>query len=92
MNFLSEHVDPVTPLPPVFTNDDQYFVEVLLDKRVRKLGRRTIEEYLVRWKGYGPDDDSWVVADNIEDSLIIQEYEQTHKSCSITISTSQYYS
>jgi len=71
-----DHVH-VAPAPPVFEDDDQYYVEMLLDKRVRKAGRHTHVEYLVRWKDYGPQDDSWVVASNIEDSLIAA-YEATH--------------
>lgn len=52
-------------------------MERLLDKRVLRAGRRSVIQYLVRWQGYGPDDDSWVAASNIEQSLI-DEYEATH--------------
>jgi hypothetical protein len=71
-----DHVH-VAPAPPVFADDDQYYVDMLLDKRVRKAGRHTHVEYLVRWKDYGPQDDSWVHASNIENSLIA-DYEATH--------------
>jgi len=54
-----DHV-PTAPLPAVYENDDQYYVEALLDKRVTYASRRTTIQYLVRWKGYGPEDDQWV--------------------------------
>lgn len=71
-----DHV-PTAPLPAVYENDDQYYVEALLDKRVTHAGRRTTIQYLVRWKGYGPEDDQWVAASNIEKSLI-DAYNATH--------------
>jgi len=68
---------PAAPPPPVYENDDQYYVEALLDKRVTTVGRRSVVQYLVRWKGYGADDDQWVAASNIGKSLISQ-YESSH--------------
>ncbi|CUA68987.1 Transposon Tf2-12 polyprotein [Rhizoctonia solani] len=48
--------DPV-PLPPVVTKDgeEEYIVERILDSRKR--GRRL--EYYVKWKGYGPEENTW---------------------------------
>ena len=68
------HVDiTVFRPPPVVPEDNQYLVEALLDKRV---SRRRVE-YLVRWKGYGPEEDMWRPASDIEQSLI-NEYEASH--------------
>jgi hypothetical protein len=39
----------------------EYLVDKLLDSRFR----RSIREYLVRWRGYGPAFDSWIPASNI---------------------------
>ena len=50
----------------------QYLVERLLNHRLKK-GCKTKLEFLVRWKGYGPESDSWEPRVNIEGSLI-QEY------------------
>jgi hypothetical protein len=73
-----DHPDPHNCPPPVVPEDNQYRVEALTDKRVRRVGRnRYITQYLVRWKGYGCDEDSWVNAKDIESSLIA-EYESTH--------------
>jgi len=68
------HVDTtVFHPPPVVSDDEQYLVETLLDKRVC----RGHTQYLVRWKGYGPEDDLWRPASDIEQSLI-RDYEASH--------------
>jgi transposase InsO family protein len=71
---FTTHEDTMTVHPPpVLPDDDQYLVEALLDKRISR-GR---VEYLVRWKGYGPEEDMWRPASDIEQSLI-DEYEASH--------------
>jgi hypothetical protein len=68
------HVDTaVYHPPPIVPDDNQYLVETLLDKRISR-GR---VEYLVRWQGYGPEDDMWRPARDIEQSLI-DAYEASH--------------
>ena len=51
--FYSEEFVPVH-----VTKQTTYKIDKILDKRVR----RGILEYLVRWRGYGEDFDSWVPA------------------------------
>jgi hypothetical protein len=77
-------VDPVFPehrLPPppmpIIPGDNQYLVDMLLDKRTRKIGRQNVVEYLVRWQNCKAENDEWVRESNIEDSLIA-DYESTH--------------
>jgi hypothetical protein len=71
-----DHKDAAPP-GPVVQEDDQYLVNQLLDKRRVRYGNKEIIQYLVRWEGYGPQDDTWVAASDIEDSLK-QAYEATH--------------
>jgi len=37
-----------------------------IDKILATMVRRGIREYLVRWKGYGPDFDSWINAASVK--------------------------
>jgi hypothetical protein len=51
---------------PIFEDDNQWRVETLLAKRVV----RGTTQYLVRWEGFGPEDDSWVPSRDISKDLI----------------------
>lgn len=65
------------PVQPAVAEDNQWYVESLLDKGYRKHHGRRMVHYLVRWKGFGPEDDSWIPHTAIEQSLI-DEYETSH--------------
>ena len=43
----------------VIDGEDEYEVEKLLQKRSIRRGRGWSTQYLVRWLGYGPEDDTW---------------------------------
>lgn len=50
------------------TNDEKlYEVEKILD-------HRTTQSYLIRWKNYGPEEDSWVSAENMNCRKILKQY------------------
>jgi hypothetical protein len=71
------HPNVLSRPPPVDAEEDRFFVDSLLDKRQRKRGRGVSVEYLVRWRGYGPEDDMWINAKQIDDDLIA-DYEASH--------------
>ena len=56
------------------TNDSKsYELERVLDKRVSPRGS---VKYLVRWKGYGPEEDVWKSVKELENAKeLIEEYE-----------------
>lgn len=52
---------------------DIYEVEKLIDDK--KMGK--IRYFLVRWKGYGPSDDTWERESNLKCAAILKKYLQT---------------
>jgi hypothetical protein len=71
------HPSVLSRPPPVDAEEDRFFVDSLLDKRQRKRGRGVSIEYLVRWRGYGPEDDMWINVKQIDDNLVA-DYESSH--------------
>jgi hypothetical protein len=72
---------PTPDHPPAIDDGahaDQWLVEKLLDRRIRRYGRnrKEVTQYLVQWKGYGAEHNQWVREDDISvDS--IKEYKQS---------------
>ncbi|KAK2684416.1 hypothetical protein QWA68_016660 [Fusarium oxysporum] len=57
---------------PTIEDQDQFEVEALLARR-----KESMTEYLVQWKGYPDEENSWVAQDNISTELVV-EYERNH--------------
>ncbi|CAJ0946555.1 unnamed protein product [Ranitomeya imitator] len=65
-SLLRRYVAPVVPsidppAPVLVEGELEYIVEKILDSRV---SRRKLQ-YLVKWKGYGQEDNSWVFASDV---------------------------
>jgi transposase InsO family protein len=71
------HRPSLTRPPPVNEDENRFKVDRLLDKRTRRYGRGQRVEYLVRWLGYGPEDDTWEPMANV-DSDLIADFEASH--------------
>jgi hypothetical protein len=61
------------PEPQVVDNEPWYEVEKILADRTRKRGRRKIQEFLIKWKGYDSIHNSWEPKANISKPAL-QEY------------------
>ncbi|KAJ3492390.1 hypothetical protein NLI96_g66 [Meripilus lineatus] len=67
--------DRAHPQPgPIVTEDgfEEWEVEEILDRRPRGRGF----QYLVRWKGYGPDSDSWLPGKEVEELAALDTFLQ----------------
>ena len=66
------------PLPPDIINQEkEWEVERILDS---KHSRNSVK-YLVRWKGYGPEDDTWEPPFNLKNTpQKLKEFHQNHPS------------
>ena len=66
------------PPPPIVDEEGDvvYFVESIIDHRIRKSGRKNITEYLIKWKGYSHEHNTWEPVSNIMDHELIQDYEK----------------
>ena len=63
-----------TLLPPVImaNDEEEYEIERILNSR--RKGPYKVE-YLVRWKTYGPEEDSWIKSDEMENAQeLVEEF------------------
>jgi len=58
--------------------EEEYTVERIVSKRMGPNGA----EYLLKWKGYGEEDNTWEPRENLDCEDLIQEYEKKHGNSS----------
>jgi hypothetical protein len=59
------------PAPILVEGEEEFFLEEVLQHRVAKNGALY---YLVRWKGYGPEYNTWQSAKSIDDNSALETY------------------
>lgn len=71
-SIISSRPEIVPPPPEIIEGQEEYEVEQILDSRMH---RRRLE-YLIHWKGYGPEDRTWEPVSNLGNSKdLISEFE-----------------
>ncbi|CAJ0955911.1 unnamed protein product, partial [Ranitomeya imitator] len=78
-SLLRRYVAPVVPsidppAPVLVAGKLEYIVEKILDSRV---SRRKLQ-YLVKWKGYGQEDNSWVFASDVHAADLVRAFHVAH--------------
>ena len=70
--------------PPAVTIDgeDEYVIDKLVRKRRVRKGRGWSVQYLIRWKGYGPEHDTWQPERDVADTKALDEYERLYGTTS----------
>ena len=61
------------PLPPEPTVEDgvpYYKVERILSSRIKRVGKRKLQEFLIKWLGYDDAHNSWEPRKNLTDDLL----------------------
>ncbi|CAI7834108.1 unnamed protein product [Closterium sp. NIES-54] len=61
--------------PPTIALEEELFYEVerVLTHRNRQRGRKTVREFLIQWKGYGPEHNSWEPEEHLTE-VAVQAY------------------
>ncbi len=75
---------PPPPLPDLIEGKEHYEVEKVLNSRQQNIrGRqgeplRRVTDYFIKWKGYGPESNSWVREEDMDTDELIEEFLTEH--------------
>jgi hypothetical protein len=73
-NLIEGQRTPPPPPPEIVGGEERYEVEEIIDSRMR--GRRL--QYLVRWKGYGREENSWILEGDLDTPDLIADFHGAH--------------
>ena len=62
------------PLPDLIGGEEEYKVESICSHRYSRRNKKL--QFLIRWKGYAPSDDTWEPADSVHAPDLVKEYKQ----------------
>ena len=62
---------PSPPEPDIVDGLPYYKVDKILSHRVRKIGRRKVQEFLIKWLGHDDTHNSWEPRQNLTDDLLV---------------------
>ena len=65
------HAPPPAPEPMVEDGIPMYKVERILSTRMRRQGKRKVQEFLIKWEGYDDAHNSWEPRKNLTDDLLV---------------------
>ena len=68
-NYVPEELKLISQ-EEIIPEDELYVVEAIIDHK----GEPGAREYLVRWKNYTKEDDSWIPSQNFTDPEIVNQY------------------
>jgi hypothetical protein len=68
--------DTTAPPPVDVDGEEQWEIGAIVRSELRGRGRNRRTHYLVRWKGYGPEVDSWIPVEEMDHAGdLVSEYE-----------------
>jgi hypothetical protein len=76
------HVKPLPP-PEIIGGEERYEVDEVLDSRMK--GRKL--QYLVRWRGYGHKENSWIPEEDLDAAKLIANSYRAHLNAPKQINT-----
>lgn len=62
---------PLRPPPVIINDQEEYYVDDIVGERLKNGAR----QFLVRWRGYGPEEDSWEPEDALQEVDALDRWE-----------------